>query len=115
MASSQPTRPAPLRVDFIPGTHVRYSGGGVTMEQQLMMNVTGKSFPDLMRESVSKKIGMTDSSYEQPLPPRRAAMTASGTYGDGKVVLGLASSWISRIPGSSAATEATKVFRRCSP
>jgi hypothetical protein len=31
---------------------------------------------------------MTDSSYEQPLPPARAAMTASGTHADGKVVHG---------------------------
>lgn len=84
----KPSNTAPIRVDFIPGTKVRYSGGGVTIEQQLMMDVTGKSFPDLMRESVIEKIGMTDSSYEQPLPPRRAALTASGTYADGKVVHG---------------------------
>jgi tetratricopeptide (TPR) repeat protein len=31
---------------------------------------------------------MADSTYEQPLPRRRAAMTASGTYSDGKVVHG---------------------------
>src|SRR5260370_12814318 len=31
---------------------------------------------------------MTDSSYEQPLSTARAAMTASGTYADGKVVHG---------------------------
>jgi CubicO group peptidase (beta-lactamase class C family) len=84
----KPANTAPIRVDFVPGTQVRYSGGGVTIEQQLMMDVTGKSFPDLMHESVLKKIGMADSSYEQPLPPRRAAMTASGTYSDGKVVHG---------------------------
>ena len=46
----------------------RYSGGGVTIEQLLMMDVTGKAFPALMRETVLDKIGMNDSSYEQPLP-----------------------------------------------
>jgi len=84
----KPANTAPIRVDFVPGTRVRYSGGGVTIEQQLMMDVTGKSFPGLMREIVLDKIGMTGSSYEQPLPPRRAALTASGTYADGKVVHG---------------------------
>lgn len=84
----KPANTSPIRVDLVPGTQVRYSGGGVTIEQQLMMDVTGKSFPDLMREIVLDKIGMADSSYEQPLPPRRASMTASGTYADGKVVLG---------------------------
>ena len=78
----------PIRVDVVPGTLERYSGGGVTIEQQLMMDVTGKSFPELMRETVLDKVGMTDSSYEQPLPAARAAMTAIGTYSDGRPVHG---------------------------
>lgn len=84
----KPANTAPIRVDFVPGTKVRYSGGGVTIEQQLMMDVTAKPFPALMREIMLDRIGMTDSSYEQPLPPARAAMTATGTYGDGKGVHG---------------------------
>jgi len=84
----KPANTAPVRVDLVPGTLERYSGGGVTIEQQLMMDVTGKPFPALMRELVLDKVGMTDSSYEQPLPPARAAMTASGTYMDGKAVHG---------------------------
>lgn len=79
----KPANTAPIRVDVAPGTLERYSGGGVTIEQQLMMDVTGKAFPELMREAVLDKIGMTDSSYEQPLPPARAAMTAIGTRADG--------------------------------
>jgi CubicO group peptidase (beta-lactamase class C family) len=84
----KPANTAPIRVDFVPGTRVRYSGGGVTIEQQLMMDVTGKAFPDLMRETVLSKIGMADSTYEQPLPPAKAALTASGTRADGKAVHG---------------------------
>ena len=84
----KPANTAPIRVDILPGTKEVYSGGGVTIEQQLMVDVTGKAFPVLMRELVFDKLGMADSSYEQPLPPARAAMTASGTYADGKVVHG---------------------------
>ena len=84
----KPANTMPIRVDIVPGTQERYSGGGVTIEQQLMMDVTGKSFPEFMRETVLDKIGMTDSSYEQPLPAGRAAMTAIGTYMDGKPVRG---------------------------
>src|SRR5215831_2772806 len=84
----KPANTAPIRVDFVPGTRERYSGGGITIEQQLMMDVTGKPFPTLMRKLVLDKIGMTDSSYEQPLPAARATMTASGTYMDGRVVHG---------------------------
>jgi len=84
----KPANTAPIRVDTVPGTKWRYSGGGVTIEQQLMIDVTGKPFPALMRDVVLDKIGMTDSSYEQPLPPARAAMTAGGGYPDGKPVHG---------------------------
>lgn len=84
----KPANTDPIRVDTVPGTKERYSGGGVTIEQLLMMDVTGKQFPALMRELVLDKIGMSDSSYEQPLPAARAAMTAGGAYADGKPVHG---------------------------
>jgi predicted transcriptional regulator YdeE len=84
----KPANTDPIRVDIVPGTKSRYSGGGVTIEQLMMMDVSGKQFPALMRALVLDKIGMTDSSYEQPLPPARAAMTAGGAYSDGKPVHG---------------------------
>jgi CubicO group peptidase (beta-lactamase class C family)/predicted transcriptional regulator YdeE len=84
----KPANTDPIRVDIVPGTKSRYSGGGVTIEQLMMMDVTGKQFPALMRALVLDKIGMSDSSYEQPLPPARAAMTAGGAFGDGKPVHG---------------------------
>src|ERR1700751_5557216 len=84
----KPANTAPIRADFVPGSDERYSGGGITIEQQLMMDVSGKQFPALMRELVLDKIGMSDSSYEQPLPTARAAMTAGGAYADGKPVHG---------------------------
>lgn len=83
-----PANTAPIRVDFVPGTKFRYSGGGVTIEQQLVMDVTGKPFPQFMHDTVLDKIGMADSSYEQPLPPARAALTATGTRSDGMLIPG---------------------------
>jgi len=84
----KPANTAPIRVDFVPGTKSRYSGGGITIEQQLMVDVTGTPFTQFMHKTVLERIGMTDSSYEQPLPPDRAALTATGTYADGKPVPG---------------------------
>jgi CubicO group peptidase (beta-lactamase class C family) len=75
-------------VDFVPGSDERYSGGGVTIEQQLMMDVSGKQFPALMKETVLDKVGMSDSSYQQPLPGARAALTAGGARQDGQPVHG---------------------------
>ena len=84
----KPANTEPIRVDTVPGTKWRYSGGGVTIDQLMMTDVTGKQFPALMRELVLDKLGMSNSSYEQPLPAARASMTAGGTYGDGKAVHG---------------------------
>ncbi len=84
----KPANTAPIRVDVVPGTIERYSGGGVTIEQQLMIDVSGKPFPEFMKATVLEKIGMLDSSYAQPLSADWAARTAAGTYSDGKVVHG---------------------------
>src|SRR5713226_1159245 len=84
----KPANTAAIRVDFVPGSDERYSGGGITIEQQLMIDVSGKPFPELMKETVLDKIGMRHSGYEQRLPPASAASTAGGTYGDGKLVHG---------------------------
>jgi CubicO group peptidase (beta-lactamase class C family) len=83
-----PANTRPVRVDTVPGTKFIYSGGGVTIEQQLVIDVTGKPFPQFMREAVFDKLGMTDSTYEQPLPPARAAMAATATHADGMAVPG---------------------------
>ena len=85
---AKPANTPPVIVDFVPGTRWRYSGGAVLIEQQLMIDVTGKPFPQIMRETVFDKLGMNDSTYEQPLPPGRAATAASGTYANGKSVEG---------------------------
>ena len=85
---TKPANTAAIRVDFVPGTKMRYSGGGVTIEQQLMIDVTGKPFPEFMRQTILDKAGMTESTYEQPIPPARAPLTAAGTYNDGKPVAG---------------------------
>jgi CubicO group peptidase (beta-lactamase class C family) len=84
----KPANTDPIRVDFVPGTKMRYSGGGVTIEQQLVIDVTGRPFPQFMHDTVLSKIGMTDSYYEQPLPPARAAHTATGARANGKAVEG---------------------------
>jgi CubicO group peptidase (beta-lactamase class C family) len=84
----KPANTAPIRVDFVPGTKMRYSGGGVTIEQQLLIDITGEPFPQFMEHTVLSKIGMTDSTYDQPLPAARAALTATGTRGGGQSVEG---------------------------
>lgn len=63
-----PANNQPIVVDVLPGTQFRYSGGGTTIAQQVVADVTGKPFPELMRELILGPVGMTDSTYEQPAP-----------------------------------------------
>ncbi|HEX7980988.1 MAG TPA: serine hydrolase domain-containing protein [Gemmatimonadaceae bacterium] len=77
-----PANTAPIRVDTTPGAIWNYSGGGYTVAQQLMIDVTGQPFARYMQTTVLAPIGMTSSSYEQPLPSARAALTATGYYAD---------------------------------
>jgi len=84
----KPANSAAVRVDILPGSKWRYAGGGYNVMQQLMIDVTGKKFPDLMRELVLGKLGMTQSTYEQPLPQALAAVAASGHRGSGEPIKG---------------------------
>jgi CubicO group peptidase (beta-lactamase class C family) len=83
-----PANTDPVRVDIIPGTSWRYSGGGTVIAQQLMVDATGLPFPQLIREILFDKIGMDDSTFEQPLPPDRHSTASSGTQWDGTTVHG---------------------------
>lgn len=73
----KPANTPAIRVDALPGANWSYSGGGYVIIQQLLEDVTGKPFPKIMQELVLGPIGMTHSTYEQPLPAtglREAAM-----------------------------------------
>lgn len=78
-----PANTAAVRIDTTPGTIWRYSGGGTTVAQLLMTDVTGESFPSLARALVLAPAGMTSSGYEQPLPESSAAFAAVAYNGRG--------------------------------
>ena len=69
----KPANSAAVVVDTLPRTIWRYSGGGYTVAQVAMEDVSGQSFENLMAESVFKPTGMTHSTYKQPLPEDRRA------------------------------------------
>jgi len=86
---SGPANTPPVRVDTVPGNLWRYSGGGYTILQKLLEDVTGKPFPRVLRDEVLAPVGMTLSGYDQPIPPEKTPYAASshlsdGTGGDGK-------------------------------
>jgi CubicO group peptidase (beta-lactamase class C family) len=78
----------PIRVDTEPRTQYRYSGGGYTVMQRLLTDVAGVPFPEIMRETVLEPFGMSESTYEQPLPEARWEQAATGYRSEGDEVEG---------------------------
>ncbi|WP_426699870.1 serine hydrolase domain-containing protein [Rhodanobacter sp. Col0626] len=60
----------PIRVVAEPGAKWSYSGGGYTIVQQLIDDVTKQAFPSWMRTHVLQPAGMARSSFAQPLPEK---------------------------------------------
>lgn len=73
-----PANTRPVQVNILPGLQFRYAGGGTTIVQQLLVDVLGKPFPDLMQELVLGPLGMADSTYANPLPAIWAGRAATG-------------------------------------
>jgi CubicO group peptidase (beta-lactamase class C family) len=55
-------------VDFVPGTQWRYSGGGTTVAQLAVMDVTSEPYAEVLRKTVLDPLGMRRSTFAQPLP-----------------------------------------------
>ena len=85
---ASPANTRPVLVDTLPESLWRYSGGGYTILQKVLEDVTGKPFPTILRELVLDPAGMTLSSYEQPLPPERARYASKGHLSAGTLVEG---------------------------
>lgn len=84
----KPANTEPIRVDAVPGTLWRYSGGGYVVMQLLLTEVTGRPFPQILHDLVLQPTGMTHSTYEQPLPKNLAGSAATPYRSGGEPVKG---------------------------
>ena len=64
----KPANTPPIRLESEPGSRWNYSGGGFTVMQQTVLDATKEQFPKLLHDTVLAPIGMTHSTYQQPLP-----------------------------------------------
>lgn len=84
----KPANTLAIRSEQAPMKEWKYSGGGYTVMQQALIDVTHQPFPKLLHDSVLAPIGMTRSTYEQPLPQSLRDNAATPYRGDGKPVEG---------------------------
>ncbi len=72
-----------IRVDVTPGTIYRYSGGGYTVLQLLIEDVTGRPLGTITSELVFEPLGMANSTFEKPVPEALLTKTSPGHRRDG--------------------------------
>lgn len=81
-----PSNVGPVRFMRPPFSGYKYSGGGVTIMQLAIADLTGQPFADVLHATVLGPLRMTNSSFAQPPPPAVAAKLARAHDGQGRAM-----------------------------
>jgi len=84
----KPANTDAIRSMYEPSLKYEYSGGGTTISQLIVQDVTGQPYDKYMWENVLKPLGMTYSFYTQPPDADKQNLLATGYYNNGKAVKG---------------------------
>lgn len=71
-----------------PGESWQYSGGGYTIMQLAVTDVTQQAFPTTMQKHVLNSLNMQNSTFENPLPKKYHGIAATGYRENGDEVEG---------------------------
>lgn len=71
-----PSNRREVRLERPPATGFKYSGGAVQIQELAVSDAAGRPFVDIAREWVLGPVGMTNSTFEQPLPVAREKQAA---------------------------------------
>jgi CubicO group peptidase (beta-lactamase class C family) len=83
-----PSNAVPVRVDMLPGSRWRYSSGGYTIIQQVLIDVLNQSFADTLHDLVLAPLGMEASAFYPSPPADLAARSACGHDATGAPIPG---------------------------
>lgn len=83
-----PANTEAVRIAWKPGSRWKYSGGGYLVIQQVIEDVTGTPFEQIVEELVFQPLGMTRSVYGATLSPNLLENACAGHGGDGSVMEG---------------------------
>ena len=83
-----PANSQPIRSMFDAGTKVQYSGGGITISQLIVMDVTGQPYDVYMQKNVLQPLGMKNSFYSIPPPVDKIGFLSTAYREDGNAVAG---------------------------
>ena len=83
-----PANTGPVRSGFALGERFSYSGGGTTISQLIVTEVSGMAYDAFMQERVLNQLGMKESFFTQPPPESKKSLLATGYLPDGTEVEG---------------------------
>ncbi|PTB87280.1 hypothetical protein C9928_00730 [Pseudidiomarina aestuarii] len=78
LAGEAPYEGPPASLFTTPGERYQYSNPGYTIIQQLIEDVSGVRFEAAVQDAIFKPLGLSSSSFEQPIPEALMARRASG-------------------------------------
>ncbi len=78
-----------VSVDVVPGSMWRYSGGGYTVMEKAVEDVSGQSLNSYLSEHILLPMGMRQSTYEQPISEKWQSNISAAYDGNGKITEGL--------------------------
>ena len=81
-----PANSPPVRSLFEPGLRYQYSGGGITISQLIVQDVTRQPYDIYMRNNVLAPLGMTMSFFTQPPSKSEQQLLATGYRAGGMQV-----------------------------
>ena len=86
LTGESPSNVGVVAMERPPMSAMKYSGGGVTVMQLALTDSLDRPFQEILQDSVLSPIGMTNSTFEQPLPPARDRNAARAHDGTGKAM-----------------------------
>jgi len=84
----KPANNKAIRSMYEPSLRYEYSGGGITISQLILQDVTGQTYDTYIWNNVLNPMGMSNSFYTQPPPADKENLLATGYYNDGAAVKG---------------------------
>lgn len=88
LSGTFPATNEPITVNKEPGESVSFAYASYVPIQQMMLDVEGKTFPEIMHELVLQPLEMNNSTFNQSLTKEQLAMAATGYLTDGSMVKG---------------------------
>jgi CubicO group peptidase (beta-lactamase class C family) len=85
---AKPANSPAIRSMYAPGLKSEYSGGGITISQMIVMDITHQPYDKYMYNNVLKPLGMTSSTYTQPPLNVKPSLLATAYTADGKEIPG---------------------------